>query len=55
MQHEAKLQTDEKESDSSPVYDDKYINTKIKPFGGKTKTNFYDNDAPNERVHCLLH
>ena len=41
--------------DSDTVYDDKYVNTKVKPFGGKINTNFHDNDAPNERAHCLLY
>ena len=43
-----------KGSDSDPVYDDKHINTKVKHFVGKIKTNFYDNDVPNERANCLL-
>ena len=41
--------------DSDTVYDDKYVNTKVKPFGDKIKTNFHDSDAPNERAHCLLY
>lgn len=41
--------------DSDPVYDDKYINTKVKFFGGKIKTNFLDNDVPNELARCMLH
>ena len=41
--------------DKDTVYDDKYVNTKVKPFGGKIKTNFHDSDAPNERAHCLLY
>ena len=41
--------------DSDPVYDDKYINTKVKFFGGKIKTNFLDNDVPNELARCMLY
>ena len=29
--------------DSKPVYDEKYPKTKIKSYGDKINTNFYDN------------
>ena len=41
--------------DSDPVYDDKYTNTKVKFFGGKIKTNFLDNDVPNELARSMLY
>ena len=37
-----------KELDSNPVYNEKYIKTKIKSYNGKTNTNFYDNKIPKE-------
>ena len=32
-----------KEFDSNPVYDEKYINTKLKSYNGKINTNCNDN------------
>ena len=34
--------------DSEPVYNEKYLKTKIKSYDGKIKTNFYDNGVPKE-------
>ena len=39
--------------DSKLVYDNKYIKSKVKSFGGKINTKFYDNDFPYEGVHCV--
>ena len=42
------------ESDSKPVYgdNDKYINTKIKIYGGSVNTNFQGKKMPKEKVPC---
>ena len=37
-----------KEFDSKPVYYEKYIKTKIKPYNGKINTNFQNNKIPRE-------
>ena len=36
---------------SEPVYDETYMKTKVREFGGKIKTNFLGNDVPNENIH----
>ena len=36
-----------KEFDGNPVYNEKYIRTKIKSYNGKINTNFPDNNPPN--------
>ena len=36
---------------SSPVYDKKYIKTKVKEFHGVVKTNFWGDKVPKEGVH----
>ena len=37
-----------KEFDSKPVYYEKYIKIKIKPYNGKINTNFHNNKIPRE-------
>ena len=37
-----------KEFDSDPVYNDKYLKAKIKPYNGKINTNFHNNKTPKE-------
>ena len=37
-----------KEFDSEPVYNEKYLTTKIKSFNGKINTNFHNNKIPKE-------
>ena len=37
-----------KEFDSEPVYNEKYLKTKIKSFNGKINTNFHNNKIPKE-------
>ena len=39
------------EFDSRPVYDEKYIKTRIKTFKNKVITKFPDNDIPEENTH----
>ena len=39
---------------SSPVYDKKYLKTKVKEYDGMIKTNFLGNGMPKENV-LLLH
>ena len=37
-----------KEFDSKPVYSNKYLKTKIKPYEGQINTNFHENKVPKE-------
>ena len=41
---------------SEPAYDQTYIKTKVREFGGKIKTNFLSNDVPKENMHytCIV-
>ena len=41
-----------KEFDSEPVYDDKYIKTKIKTYNNKINTNFHVNEIPEDNECC---
>ena len=36
---------------SEPVYDKKYLKTKVREYDGVIKTNFLGNDVPNENMH----
>ena len=36
------------EFDCEPVYNEKYLKTKIKSYNGKINTNFYENKIPKE-------
>ena len=36
---------------SKPVFDKKYIKTKLRVYDGVIKTNFLGNDAPKENMH----
>ena len=36
---------------SLPVYDEKYLKTKVREYGGKVKTNFLGNGVPEENTH----
>ena len=42
-----------KEFDSKPVYNEKYIKTKIKSYNGKINTNFHNNKLPKEHSQCV--
>ena len=39
-----------KKFDSDPVYNNKYINTKIRPYNNDIKTNFHDIDNKNNKL-----
>ena len=34
-----------------PVYDEKYLKTKVREYDGKTKTNFLGNGVPKENMY----
>ena len=36
------------ESDSEPVYNEKYLKAKVKSYNGKINTNFWNNKIPKE-------
>ena len=36
---------------SMPVYDEKYLKTKVREYDGKTKTNFLGNGVPKENMY----
>ena len=36
-----------------PIYDDKYIKTKVKIFNGAVHTNFHDKNIPIENTHYV--
>ena len=38
-----------KDFDSEPVYNEKYLETKIKSYNGKLNTNFHNSKIPKER------
>ena len=42
-----------KEFDSKPVYNEKYLKTKIKSYDGKIKTSFHNIKIPKEGSHCI--
>ena len=39
--------------DSKPVYNEKYLETKIKSYQGKMNSNFHDNKTPKEGSQCI--
>ena len=41
-----------KKFDSKPVYNGKYLKTKIKSYNGKINTNFHNNKIPQEGSQC---
>ena len=45
----------EKEFDSEPVYNEKYLEAEIKSYNGKINTNFHNNKIPKEgsKFICL--
>ena len=47
---------DQKEFDSEPVYNEKYLKAKVKSCNGKINTSFYNNKIPKEssKFICLL-
>ena len=40
--------------DSEPVYNEKYLKTKIKSYGEKINTNFHDNGVPREGTFVFV-
>ena len=36
-----------------PVYENKYLKTKVREFNGERKTHFLNNVTPKENIHCL--
>ena len=44
--------TIKKEFDSKPVYNEKYVETKIKSHNGKIDTNFHNNKIPKKDSQC---
>ena len=36
---------------SLAIYDEKYLKTKVREYGGKIKTNFLGNSVPEENMH----
>ena len=36
---------------SEPIYEEKYLKTKIREFNGMRKTNFLGNNIPKENIH----
>ena len=44
-----------KRFDSDPIYNNKYIKTKLNSYNGETRTNFHDEKIPEEGFHyvCL--
>ena len=43
----------EKEFNSEPVYNEKYLKTKIKSYNGKINANFHNNKIPKEGSQCI--
>ena len=39
--------------DSEPVHNEKYLQTKIKSYGGKISINFLDDGMPKESAPCI--
>ena len=48
MKFDKKVKNIEKVFDSEPVYNEKYLEAKIKSYKKKIKTNFYSNKIPRE-------
>ena len=43
----------EKRFDSVPIYNNKYLKTKIKSYKGKVNTNFHDDKVPKNGSHYI--
>ena len=44
-----------KEFVSEPVYNEKYLKTKIKSYNRKTSTNFHKSKRPKEGSQCIFY
>ena len=42
-----------KEFDSDPVYNEKYLKTKINSYDGKINANFHNDRVPEEGCYCV--
>ena len=42
-----------KEFDSEPIYNEKYLKTKLKSYKGKINANFHNNKIPTEGSQCI--
>ena len=42
-----------KEFNSKPVYNEKYLKTKIKSYNEKINTNFHNNEIPKDGSECI--
>ena len=42
-----------KEFDSEPVYNEKYLKTKLRSYNGKINVNFYNNKITKEESQCI--
>ena len=42
-----------KKIDSEPVYNEKYLKTKIRSYNRKSNTNFYNNKIPKESFKLI--
>ena len=42
-----------KEFDSKPVYDEKYLKTRLKFYNEKINTNFHNKKIPKEGSQCI--
>ena len=45
--------TIDKEFDSDPVHNEKYLKAKIKSYNGKINTNFHNKKIPKEDPQCI--
>ena len=45
--------TNNKEFDSDPAYNEKYLKSKIKSYNGKIHTNFHNDKIPKEGSQCI--
>ena len=39
---------------SQPIYENKYLKTKVRKFDGSIKTNFLGNNVPKENTYCIV-
>ena len=54
MKFGKKSEVTENEFGTEPVYNEKYLKTKIKTYKEKINTYFYNNEIPKESSHCIF-
>ena len=54
MKFGKKSEVTENEFGTEPVYNEKYLKTKIKTYKEKINTYFYNNEIPTESSHCIF-